>query len=57
MRIQVSRKNLQISESALMGRLMATIGAVQDAYFEALYAQEVVKVHRVHVGERQPTPV
>lgn len=47
MRIQVSRKNLQISESALMGRLMATIGAVQDAYFEALYAQEVVKVHRV----------
>lgn len=47
MRIQVSRKNLQISENNLIGRMMSTVGAVQDAYFEALHAQEVLKIHRV----------
>ncbi|MBL9169663.1 MAG: TolC family protein [Verrucomicrobiales bacterium] len=47
MKIQVSRKNLQISENNLVSRMMATVGAVQAAYFDALHAQEVVKVHRV----------
>lgn len=47
LKIQVSRKNLQISEHNLVGRMMTTVGAVQDAYFEALYAQEVAKIHRV----------
>lgn len=46
-KIQVSRKNLQMSENNLIGRVMSTVGAVQDAYYEALHAQEVVKIHRV----------
>ncbi|MBI2925865.1 MAG: TolC family protein [Verrucomicrobia bacterium] len=42
--IRVNKKNLKISELALRWRIMNTVTAVQQAYYELLYAREQVKV-------------
>ena len=45
--IQVSRKNLQISEMALLGKIHSTVASVQMAYYELIYALETVKVQNI----------
>lgn len=42
--IQVSKKQLQISELALRGQVMSVVTAVQLAYYDLLLAQERIKV-------------
>src|SRR5262249_26511599 len=42
--IQVSRKQLRISELALRGQLNNTIARVEVAYYDLLFARETVKV-------------
>jgi outer membrane protein TolC len=44
MQIQVSQKNVKISEQALLMQLMATILTVQTAYYDLIYAAENLKV-------------
>lgn len=42
--IRVQRKNLKISELALRWRIMRTVTAVEQAYYELIFAREQVKV-------------
>jgi outer membrane protein TolC len=42
--IQVSKKQLQISELALQGQIMSVVTAVQLSYYDLLLAQERIKV-------------
>src|SRR5258708_7306131 len=43
-RIWVNRKNVKISEMALRWQIMNTVNAVQQIYYEMLFARERVKV-------------
>lgn len=44
--IQVNRKNLKISELALLKKIMTVVGDVQGAYLEALFAREALKIQQ-----------
>ncbi len=44
MHIQMDRKSLKISQQALLLQVMSTVLAVQQAYYELIYANENVKV-------------
>ena len=43
-RIRVNKKNLKISEMALRWKIMNTINAVQQAYYETVFARENIRV-------------
>ena len=43
-RIRVNKKNLKISEMALRWKIMNTINAVQQAYYETTFARENIRV-------------
>src|SRR5438876_10303872 len=43
-RIRVNKKNLKISEMALRWKIMNTINAVQQAYYEVVFAREKIRV-------------
>lgn len=51
--IQVSKKNLKQSETGLLAQLMTTISEVQNAYYHALFAQEVLKLQRATLDSAQ----
>jgi outer membrane protein len=44
--IRVARNRLKFSEQGLRGQLIATVTAVENAYYELIYAQENVKVQQ-----------
>lgn len=44
--IQVNKKNLKISELALLKTIMSTIANVEGAYYDAISASETLKVQR-----------
>lgn len=52
--IAINRKNLKISEMALRWRLMNTVNAVQQAYYELVFARENVKVEEqaLHLADQ-----
>ena len=43
-RIRVNKKNLKISEMALRWKIMNTINAVQQTYYETVFAREKIRV-------------
>jgi len=43
-RIRVNKKNLKISETSLRWKIMNTINAVQQAYYEVVFAREKIRV-------------
>ncbi|MBI1842554.1 MAG: TolC family protein [Verrucomicrobia bacterium] len=44
--IQVNKKNLKISELALLKTIMNTIGNVESAYYDAISASEALRIQR-----------
>ncbi len=44
--IQVSRKNLKLSELALLRKVMTVVGDIQGAYYEAIFAREALNIQR-----------
>lgn len=42
--IQINKKNLKISELALLGQIMLTINNVEQAYYNLIFARESVRV-------------
>jgi outer membrane protein len=46
LQIQVNKKNLKISEQGLLMQIMNTVLAVDNAYYDLVYAEENVKVMR-----------
>ena len=44
--IQVRRKNLKLSELALLHKIMTLVGNVQGAYYEAIFAREELEIQR-----------
>ena len=52
--IALNRKNLKISEQSLRWRMMNTVNAVQQAYYELIFAREKVRIeeHALALAER-----
>ncbi len=50
LQIQVSRRNLKISELALLGKIMGTVSTVQQAYYDLAFAQEDLKIRQANLA-------